>query len=92
MHPVKSETFFFHKTYLRSIGGIHVTHCFDFCTQQPNFLEAINGSRQWENFQNLLLKQITNFLEKTVTSSVTLFSYLKKLTFLTVTIFHLFLL
>ena len=40
------------------MGGFYVMYCFDFYVRQPDILEAKNGSRQWENLQNLVLKQI----------------------------------
>ena len=43
--------------------GFHVTYCFGFYQRWSIFLEAKNGSRQWENLKNLLLKQITNLLK-----------------------------
>ena len=37
------------------MGGLYVMY---FYVRQPDILEAKNGSRQWENLQNLVLKQI----------------------------------
>ena len=48
---------------LYKLDEFDVTHCFDYYTWQPNFLEAKNGGRQWKNFKNLLLKQIAKLWE-----------------------------
>ena len=37
------------------IDGFHVTYCFDLYVRRPNFLEAKNSNRQWENLKNLSL-------------------------------------
>lgn len=55
--------------------GFHLTKCFDFYARGSDFLEAKNGSLQWENLGNLLLKQIPNFLKK---SHVCYFAVLSK--------------
>ena len=49
-----------------------VTYCFDFYARQSDFMEAENnGSRQLENLENLLLKQIAKLLK----GKKNLFSY-----------------
>ena len=35
------------------MNGFHVKYLFWFFVRRPNFLEAKNGSRQWENLENL---------------------------------------
>ena len=62
-------------------------YCFDFYVRLTDLLEAKSGNLQWENLENLLLKQIANLLKKKITS-VTLMYNLKN-TFCTVIMFYL---
>ena len=43
------------------IDGFHVTYCFDLYVRRPNFLEAKNSNRQWENLKNLSRNKSLNF-------------------------------
>ena len=42
-------------------------------------METKNGNPQWENSENLLLKQIAELKKKKITLSVTLFFYLNEI-------------
>ena len=61
----------------QSVDGFRVNYCFDSYARRLDFVDAKNEERQWKNSENLLLKQIIEFLRKKVTSSVSLFSFLK---------------
>ena len=39
-------------------------YCFDFYVRLTDLLEAKSGNLQWENLENLSLKQIANLLKK----------------------------
>ena len=51
--------------------------CFDLCTRRPDFLEAKNGNRQWENLEKKRNKKKHKESKKRTTTSVTLLCSLK---------------
>ena len=65
------------KTLRQPVDGFRENYCFDPFARRLDFMDAKNGRCQWENSDNLLLKQITEFLRKKITSSVSLFYFLK---------------
>ena len=43
------------------IDGFHVTYCFDFYVQRPDFLEAKTGRRQWKDLEKTSKEKKNHF-------------------------------